>query len=109
MSEWSHLPNAAHIDRVITSLKSHPHIWYAAWDEAWGAARGAARDAVLDATRGAAREVILALVAYDNSAKYLNMTVDQLNMWAILSEDPAAILLLPAVIALERISELETT
>jgi hypothetical protein len=27
MSAWSHLPNAAHIDRVIATLKKHPMIW----------------------------------------------------------------------------------
>jgi hypothetical protein len=35
------------------------------------------------------------------------MPVDQLKMWAILSEEPATILLLPAVIAYEKIGELE--
>jgi hypothetical protein len=123
---WSHLPNAAHIDRVIESLKSHSdnEAWdaarfaawdaarLAAWDAAWDAARlaayDAARFAAYDAAWDAARGAILALVAYDDAAKYLNMTVDQLKMWAILSEDPAAILLLPAVIAFEQISELET-
>jgi len=35
------------------------------------------------------------------------MTSDQLRVWAILSEKPAAILLLPAVTAFEKISELE--
>jgi hypothetical protein len=35
------------------------------------------------------------------------MPSDQLKAWAILSENPAAILLLPVVIAYERISEWE--
>ena len=56
-----------------------------------------------DVSRGA----ILALIMYDDSAKYLDMPSDQLKSWAILSEDPAAVLLLPAVIAYEKISELE--
>jgi hypothetical protein len=146
MSEWSHLPNARHIDRVIESLKSHSdneawavsrkvarnatqdaagdRAWIAAsaaasaaaraatLDDAYYAARDAAWYAALNADRRAAyysvRGAILALIAYDDAAKYLNMTVDQLKMWAILSEDPAAILLLPTVIAYEKISELET-
>jgi hypothetical protein len=62
----------------------------AAWGAAWGAARGAA-----------------ALIAYDDASKYLDMPSDQLRVWAILSETPAAVLLLPAVIAFERINELE--
>jgi hypothetical protein len=27
MSEWSHLPNAVHIDRVLASVKANPKIW----------------------------------------------------------------------------------
>jgi hypothetical protein len=55
----------------------------------------------------AARGATAALIAYDDASKYLEMPSDHLRIWAILSEDPAAILLLPAVIAFERISELE--
>ena len=37
---WSHLPNAANIDRVIASVKAHPDEWgevrYESWTEAWG-------------------------------------------------------------------------
>jgi hypothetical protein len=50
---------------------------------------------------------MLALVAYDDCAQYLDMSSDQLKVWAILSENPAAVLLLPAVIAFEKIAELE--
>jgi hypothetical protein len=143
MNACSHLPNAAHIDRIIESVKSHTKVWDAAYNAAWEAAQIAARDeaynvargeawfAASDAARnaayyaarvvasgaargpawlaasGAAWGAILALIAYDDAAKYLNMSVDQLKMWAILSEEPAAILLLPAVIAFEKISVLE--
>jgi len=140
MNAWSHLPNAAHIDRVLESSKSHPEVWDAAWgaaydatrEAAWGAAYDATRDAAYDAARDAAydaardaawyaardaawyaardaaRSAILALIAYDDAAKYLDMPSDQLKTWEILSEDPAAVLLLPAVIAYEKIDELET-
>ena len=115
MNAWSHLPNACHIDRVIESAKSHPEIWGAAWGAAWHADRGAALDAsrvaALDAARNAAwnasRNAIAALIAYDDASKYLDMPSDHLRVWAILSEIPAAVLLLPAVIAFERIRELE--
>jgi hypothetical protein len=127
MSGWSDLPNAAHIDRVLASEKAHSEVWSSAWsvawedrdamlvaaqNEAWDVVRStdrreawyAARDVVLgDAARGA----ILALVAYDDCEKYLSMPSDQLRVWAILSENSAAILLIPAVIAFERIGELE--
>jgi hypothetical protein len=36
------------------------------------------------------------------------MSSEQLRAWALLSENPAAVLLLPAVAAFERIAELET-
>jgi hypothetical protein len=131
MNAWSHLPNACHIDRVLKSVKSHPEIWDTARDTVWSAAHSAALDAAhsaaLDASRiaaldaskvtawntswGAAKLVTMdataALIAYDDASKYLDMPVDQLRIWAILSEDPAAILLLPAVVAFERINELE--
>ena len=55
---WAHLPNAAHIDRVLVSLKDNPELWGTArdtaWDAAWDAARDAAWDAAWDAARGAA-------------------------------------------------------
>ena len=135
MTAWNHLANAKHIDRVIASLKAHPEAWtaarwwardaaraaareaaqdaawYAARDAAWYAARDAARyaarEAAWEAAWRAARDAVLALIAWDHSAKFLDMTPDELKMWSILSEDPACILLLPAVQAFERIAELE--
>ena len=127
MNAWSHLPNACHIDRVLESVKSHPETWDAtrdtAWDAAWGATldatwdapRDAAwgatldatRDAALSASRGAAWGAIIALIAYDDASKYLDMPSDQLRIWAILSEDPASVLLLQAVISFEQIRELD--
>jgi hypothetical protein len=127
MNAWSHLPNAGHIDRIIASVKAHPEAWAAAWAAAWDAARAAARAAAWDAARNAARaaardaawdaaraaaynatsDSILALIAYDDAAKYLEMSSDQVKIWAELSEEPAAVLLLPAVIAFEKIKETE--
>jgi hypothetical protein len=122
-TKWSHLPNAEHVDRVLASVKAHPEAWVEAWaeaynaarlaaydaayDAAWNAARAAAWDAARGAARGAARAAILALIAWDDCAQYLDMPSDQLKVWAILSENPAAVLLLPAVIAFEKIAELE--
>jgi hypothetical protein len=135
MNAWNHLPNARYIDRIIESVKSHPEIWSvslnaaldaargaamnaargAAWAAAmnaamnapWAAALGAARGAAMNAARGAAWAAIAALIAYDDASKYLEMSSDHLRFLSILSGDPAAVLLLPAVIAFERISELE--
>ena len=125
MSAWSHLPNAKHIDRILASVKENPAAWDAAlgavWNEArdaaWNEARDAAWDAVWDeardaawnATRGAVWDAVLALVTYDHAAKYLEMTPDQLRVWAELSEDPAAVLLIPAVIVFELLGTMYPT
>ena len=61
---WAHLPNAAHVDRVLASLKKNPEKWDAAHTVTWDAARDAARskawivarDAAQDAARDAARD-----------------------------------------------------
>jgi hypothetical protein len=50
---------------------------------------------------------IAALVAWDDCSQYLSMTSEQLEIWYHLSERPACLLLLPAVIAFEKINELE--
>jgi hypothetical protein len=63
MTAWSHLPNAAHIDRIIADLQARPEVWAAAWlavksaagDAAWDAAWLAARDAAGGAVWLAAR------------------------------------------------------
>jgi hypothetical protein len=139
MNEWSHLPNAKHIDWVLESVgrytnewgtvlrQGRPESWYATWGIArfvahhtihsmrrkrvWDAAYHAIWNSVtwaeLEPGRLTASDVILALVAYDDCAHLLDMTSDRLKMWAVLSEQPAAVLLLPAVIARERIRELD--
>lgn len=133
MNAWSHLPNAAHIDRILASVKAHPEAWtadytaartaartatrtrtaarIAAWDTAytvaWSAAWDAAWDAAYTVAWTAARDSILALIAYDDAAKYLEMSSYELKIWVVLSEEPAAVLLLPTVIAFEKIKETE--
>ena len=120
MNAWSHLPNAHHIDRIIESLKTHPDIWTedsdaaqhfvrnAAWLEARAAARDAARVVARSEVLEAAWSAIAALIAWDDSVKFLDMSSSELEVWARLSNDPRAIMLLPAVRAFERIKELET-
>ena len=130
MNAWSHLPNAHHIDRVLESAKSHPEIWDAALNArlaAHGAALDASRFAALNASRVTAlnaswvtawnvawvaatlatMDATAALIAFDDASKYLDIPSDKLRVLAIISENPAAILLLPAVIAFERINKLE--
>lgn len=125
---WNHLPNAVHIDRIIASVKAPPEAWDqasdaagssaawdAAWDRAWYAAGSSearvaawweALTVTRDATSGAIGAIV-ALIAWDHSAKFLDMTADELKVWWVLSEDPACILLLPAVKAFEKIEQLE--
>jgi hypothetical protein len=132
MNAWDHLPNASHIDWVIESARQHqsqwvfgrtPHDWYRDYAAAEYRLRGSYRHSILLKTLKAARDelqsvlhptvnkavnaaasaAILALVAYDDCAHLLDMPSEQLRTWATLSEQPAAALLLPAVIARERI------
>ena len=121
MKEWSHLPNARHIDWVLKSLKENPELWVAAWvaaraaarSAAWVAARAAAWDAACDAVwdaawdaaRAAAWDVIAALIAYDDCDQFLNMPYEKLQIWAVLSEDSRASLLLPMVYVREKLNE----
>ena len=106
-------------DAVRTAAR-HP-AWKVIYDsiwmaKAWSEARAAARDAVRDESYGAAYGAalnsawgaILALIAYDDCEQYLSMTSEELQAWATLTEQPAAVLLLPAVTAFERINELES-
>ena len=133
MNTWSHLPNSHHIDWVIESVKKDTQVWQTAWEikawvaardaardaalyavrtatwdeariAAWYAARHAARDAALYAARIAAWDAIFALVAYDCD-QYLKMDYEKLWVYAILSEKPKAILLLPMVYVREKIKE----
>jgi hypothetical protein len=57
---WATLPNAALIDKVMTSLQTEPQKWSAAWhaaqDAAWHAAQDAAWHAARDAAWHAARD-----------------------------------------------------
>jgi hypothetical protein len=67
--------------------------WLAAWDAVMDAAWGAAG--------GAARGAILALIAWDDCGHLLDIDPKQVQVLALLGQ-PAAILLLPAVIALNK-------
>ena len=53
-----------------------------------------------------ARWAVIALIAYDDCDQYLDMTSDKLKTWALLSEQPQAMLLVPTVEIRERIAQL---
>ena len=104
---------AANVCRVVALTAAHTAALTAARAAARDAARGAARDAAWDAAWDAAYtaarnaawvaawNAIAALVAWDNCAHLLELTPDQLRVYSRLSDDPAAVLLLPAVIVLK--------
>ena len=126
-TEWSHLPNAVHIDRILASVKAQPDVWVAAQEAAWAVARSAAWSAARSVARSVAWAVarsaawavagsaawavagdaMVALIAWDDCSQYLDMTSEQLEMWYHLTERPACLLLLPAVRAFEQIAEME--
>jgi hypothetical protein len=123
MSNWSHLPNAEHIDRILAHLEAHPEKWtvirsaahYAsrdtAWEATWDAQRIVARNATLKAARdvtawrvtaySAASGAILALIANDTCAYLLKEKLEHVELLASLGIDES-ILLLPAVRAMSQ-------
>jgi hypothetical protein len=118
---WSHLPNAVAIDRIIADVKTNgtawsqarSQAWDAAWSQAWDAARSQARSAAWDAAmdavgdaawsraRDAAWSAIIALIAWDNCGHLLDNDPKHVHLLALLGQ-PAAVLLLPAMIALNK-------
>jgi len=119
-TEWSHLPNAEHIDWVLDTLKKNPDAWNAAtnaawraaWDAsraaAWSDARNAATNAAWDPARvqvwGAAWDAIAALIAWDDSSNLLDKSVEEVAELG--SEgNHSAILLLPAVVVKYKLKE----
>ena len=124
---WAHLPNAAHIDRILAHVKAHPERWIAArddawgtvWNTAWGTARNAAWNAAWDAARStalgaawdaawgaargaardAARDALQALIVWDDCAHFLDMPADAVKVFVVSGHHPA-VLLYTAVLAL---------
>jgi hypothetical protein len=122
MRSWKDLPNARHIDWVIASVKQHPKIWAptslvgpiearnTAYIAAWSSGRAWMWDTAVTSMAPApllASDAILAIISYDDCAHLLDMPSEQLKTWIVLTEHPAAALLLPAVIAREQIAQLE--
>jgi hypothetical protein len=125
MSFWFHLPNAKHIERVVSHAKTYPEVWkytlelaqincatlgYNLRQVAFELATEKVRsiegrrksvDHIWDKDHKNSFGVLLALIAYDDAGKYLDLSSEKLKMIIGLSEHPAAILLLHAVLAFE--------
>ena len=83
---------------VESFVKENPKLWEAAahaveWSAAWGAARDAASAS------------LLSLVIYDDCDQYLALGYEKLKVYAVLSEKPQAILLLPMAYVREKMNE----
>ena len=123
-SPWAKLPNAHHIDWVLKSVEENTPLWnMARWKvrnlvpntcltEGNRAAEAAGRSEVLYAAwdavlltnmAGEAWSAVLALIAYDDCDQYLNMGYEKLLVYATVSENPQAIMLLPMVYVREKI------
>ena len=101
---WAHLPNAAHVDRILASLEKNPEKWSTAQDAAWDAAHTVAWDAatyevkkiVRDAARGAAWDTswdaIIALLAWDDCAYMLELPEDVLKVLRAVGNQQAILL-----------------
>ena len=130
MSEWSHLANAKHIDRIIAHVEANYETWDVAVRAAGAlplAARNAVRQAVYDAAwpamvvamrvrcfmpasrdwgdGDAADDAVLALVAWDYAGGLMDLPAEQVKVLAILG-DQAAILMYSAIEAMETTQEL---
>ena len=83
--------------------------WYEARNQAYIQANDQARyqawNQALDQARNQISGVLLALIAYDDCDQYLSMTFDELKTWALVSEKPQAILLLPMKYVKEQTNE----
>lgn len=91
---------ARHVIWGVASNAARHVARHAAWDAAYNAISNAAFDAISNA----AYNPITALVAWDEASDYLNSSVDQVKIWALLG-DKKAILMLPAVLAFEKSKE----
>ena len=118
-SAWDHLPNAAHIDRVLEAAKENHYLWEATWKatraplqitrDREAAAASSAECVIVDnqerydawtAAWNVAQDVLawdalLALCAYDDCAYMLDSDPGELAILAVFG-NPGAILLLPA-------------
>jgi len=124
MNDWSNLPNARHIDAILLHVRNHPKkwaaardaardaawaaAWAAAWDAAWDAVRGAVRATAWDAVQATARDAAcvavwdacVALIAWDDAGELLDADMD-LMKFLVEVQDPRAVLLIPARIAMQ--------
>ena len=78
-TEWAHLPNAAHLDRVIASVKAHPVYWVVARNEV---RKYTAREDGREAAYDAVRDAVLVLCAYDDCAHMLDSDPGELAILA---------------------------
>ena len=126
---WSHLPNAAQIDRILADFVAHTDKWSAAKASAksdsdalqhavahaaafsirrehvWYAALDAAGKIIDHGARSAAISACYALITWDDCAYLLKCDPEHVKVLALLGSD-AAIMLYPACIALQKEMEI---
>jgi hypothetical protein len=82
--------------------------WDAVWDEVTHTGKYLANVIRLtgwDDARKTARNAATALIAYDDCDQYLALGYEKLKVYAVLSEKPQALLLLPMAYVREKINE----
>ena len=104
-TDWAHLPNAVHIDRVIAATKAHRNQWDEAWNTVQDAGRSAeykaawleawleAQNAALEAALAGAWCALLALCAYDDCAYMIDSDPGELAIIAKFGNTKAVLLL----------------
>lgn len=123
---WNHLPNAAHIDRIIANFKINPSKWYTAASKECKLAIDAARDEIEKSMRVADRDAVMdelmihqdfmssdiynlrgsipaafALIAWDDCSYLLDHDVEHVKSLAE-SGNHAAVLLYTACVVLQK-------
>jgi hypothetical protein len=123
-TNWSHLPNANHIDRIISDFQSRPELWKHAsigfsfedpdneWFRAWDIAYLGLSytkhhylfEEIINSIQGivsySVQGAILAIIVWPDSDRFLTMRPDQVEFMGALLNQPASTLLLPAVVIL---------
>lgn len=104
VAAWNEACAAAIAMSRVNEVADAMHASVVWWPNSAGFASAVVRMGLVPtASGGVAQGAILVLAAYDDCDQYLNMGYEKLKMYAMISEKPQAILLLPMVYVREKL------